>query len=94
MYSEDEFDTIPDEFEGIDFDAVPALTALPAALSEESATASDSDAAIPPRPPSAGSTHYSWDDEIDESVLVEVDAIERRIALETGEIVEGACIIL
>jgi hypothetical protein len=61
MSSEDEFDAIPDDFEGLDFDSIPDLAIT--------------------RPASAGSSsHYSYDDDIDESVLVELDAIEGRLS--------------
>jgi hypothetical protein len=75
MSSEDEFDAIPDDFEGFDFDAIPDL-----AITGPAEITSNSISAIPPRPASAGSSsHYSYDDDIDESVLVELDAIEGRL---------------
>jgi len=75
MSSGDEFDTIPDEFDGFDFDAIPDL-----AITGPTEVTGGSSSAIPPRPASAGSSsHYSCDDEIDESVLVELDVIEGRL---------------
>lgn len=80
MSSDDEFDAIPDEFEGLDFDGIPDLATARATISSriESPT-------ILPRPDSANSSsHYSCDD-IDESVLVELDAIENRLAQNRNE---------
>lgn len=71
----DEFDAIPDEFEGLDFDAVPALAILSTAPSEI------------PRPTSAASsTQYSCDEAINESYLVAVNAFESQL----GESSNGA----
>ncbi|KIM85517.1 hypothetical protein PILCRDRAFT_367384 [Piloderma croceum F 1598] len=76
MSSDDEFDAIPDDFEGFDFDAIPDL-----AITGPAEVTSNSISAIPPRPASAGSSsHYSYDDDIDESILVELDAIEGRLS--------------
>ena len=63
----DEFDAIPDEFEGLDFDAVPALAIL--------STPSEI-----PRPTSAASsTQYSCDEAINESYLVAVTTFESQL---------------
>src|ERR1700691_6602857 len=75
MSSEDEFDTIPDEFDGLDFDAIPDL-----AIIVPTETIDLSNSTIPTRPASANSSsRYSCDDDIDESFLVELDAIEGRL---------------
>jgi hypothetical protein len=67
MSGEDEFDAIPDEFEGLDFDGVPDLS-----------IDTHPDLAQPSSPNS--SSHYSCDDDIDEHFLIEMDAIEDRIS--------------
>jgi hypothetical protein len=83
MSTEDEFDTIPDEFDGLDFDAIPDLAPTEATARPSSA--------IPPRPTSSNSSsHYSCDDDIDESFLVELDAMEGRLALGIRESSSGS----
>jgi hypothetical protein len=82
MSGEDEFDSIPDEFDGLDFDAIPDL-----AISAPAEAIID----IPPRPDSANSSsHYSFDDDIDEAFLVELDAIEDRITQRIRESASGS----
>lgn len=74
MSSEDEFDAYPDEYAGLDFDTIPDLNdnILPIQTPEV-----ESD--VPPRPTSAGSSsHYSFDD-LDQSLLVELDELEGRL---------------
>ena len=77
MSGEDEFDAIPDEFEGLDFDSIPNL----------SIDIRPADPAQPSSPNS--SSHYSCDDDIDEHFLVEMDAIEDRITQGIRESVDG-----
>jgi hypothetical protein len=82
MSSEDEFDLIVNEFDGVDFDAIPDLATI--------RPTSSSSSTIPPRPASANSSsHYSCDDDIDESVLAELDAIESRITQGIRESASG-----
>ena len=80
IMSDDEFDGIPDEFEGLDFNAVPAL-ASPNAPPTTTNTSTFGPSAIIPRPSSAASssTQYSCDDEINQSYLVAVDAFENQL---------------
>ena len=86
MSSEDEFDAIPDDFEGLDFDAIPDL-----AITGPADLTSHSILAIPPRPASAASSsHYSYDDDIDESVLIELDAIEGRLSQRIRDAANGS----
>ena len=71
------YDDLPDPFIGVDFNAVPALANehVRSALHHTNSTI----AATPPplRPQSShSSSHYSFDD-IDETALAQVDAIER-----------------
>ncbi|THH02485.1 hypothetical protein EW026_g365 [Hermanssonia centrifuga] len=68
--AEDEFDSLPDFYEGIDFDHIPELS---------STHNNDEDASTP-------SSHYSFD-ELDDSALAEIDAIEMRLTTETAEII-------
>ncbi len=65
--AEDEFDSLPDFYEGIDFDHIPEL----------SSTHNDDEDA------STSSSHYSFD-ELDDSALAEIDAIEMRLTTETA----------
>ncbi|KAF7982103.1 hypothetical protein HWV62_30433 [Athelia sp. TMB] len=70
--SSDEFDAYADEYDGLDFAAIPDLNddSPPVAIP----------ASVPARPASAGSasSHYSFDD-LDPSILDEVAAIEGRM---------------
>jgi hypothetical protein len=63
----DSFDDIPDEFEGIDFDAVPALSA-PTPTPGMNTKLKRS---------SSPKSEYSFDDEFDAAFLAEVEALER-----------------
>jgi hypothetical protein len=66
--SDDEFDAIPDEFEGlqVDWDAIPGLGPAP----------------VPPGSPDARSSQYSFDDELDDEFLAAVNELERRAVAE------------
>lgn len=81
MSSEDEFDAIPDEFDGLDFDAIPDLAiVVPTSYSSYGV-----------RPATANSSsHYSDSfDHIDESFLVELDIIEARLTQGIRESMSG-----
>ncbi|PSR80762.1 hypothetical protein PHLCEN_2v6678, partial [Hermanssonia centrifuga] len=67
--AEDEFDSLPDFYEGIDFDSVPELSSTHNDEEEDASTPS---------------SHYSFD-ELDDSALAEIDAIEMRLTTETAD---------
>lgn len=77
MTSVDEYDALPDAFEGIDFDAIPALQSI-------SLSSVPSFVALEPSPapddarqdhPSPSSSQYDPGDVLDESFFSEVDAL-------------------
>ncbi|KZP32248.1 hypothetical protein FIBSPDRAFT_882609 [Athelia psychrophila] len=77
--SSDEFDGYVDEYDGLDFDAIPDLNDLnpPAPVPEVQSSQ-------PARPPSSTSSHYSFDN-LDQSLLVELDEIESRLIEDATE---------
>lgn len=86
----DEFDAIPDEFEGLNFDAVPAL-----AIPDTNSTTTNNPGPSLPRPASAASsTQYSCDDDIDESYLVAIDALENRLGESPNGVLLISCVFL
>jgi len=72
---EDEFANIPDDFEGVDFDAIPAL-APPAT---ESATPAANMLPVEKSGSDTSSPPYSCDDHYDAAFLAEVDALENSL---------------
>lgn len=82
--SSDEFDEYGDEYDGLDFDAIPDLNDLnpPPPIPEASSS-------LPERPASSTSSHYSFDD-LDQSLLVELDKIESRLIENATESTNGA----
>ncbi|EIW86436.1 hypothetical protein CONPUDRAFT_161186 [Coniophora puteana RWD-64-598 SS2] len=66
--SDDEFDTLPDELEGVDFSTIPALSQAPVAHLRPSTS----------RRASPHSSNYGFDDELDDSTLAQVDALEAQ----------------
>ena len=83
--SDDEFDSLPDPFEGIDWDKV----SIPALSSSSQVPASTTDtlsAAFPDYPPNSphSSDQYTFDD-VDEAFLNEVSILEAQFfSKETG----------
>jgi hypothetical protein len=89
--SDDEFDNIPDEFDGIEGIDWTRILAGPANVPTSSNV--DLPALPPVRSRSANSSHYSCDDEeMDSAFLAELDALEQNITqTEAGPSrVEGA----
>lgn len=85
--SEDEFDSYPDEFEGLDWNEFPALS-LP--VLNNGSHSLDLDVLHPPRPGSSrSSSHYSCDDVFDAAFLAEVDALESQAIRNSDTPVNG-----
>jgi hypothetical protein len=83
--SSDEFDDLPDEFEGFDWNEIPALT-----LSNETRFPDSLDNLNVPCPASPHpSSHYSCDDEFDEAFLAAVDALEETAIQNAGTSANG-----
>lgn len=82
--SSDEFDEYVDEYDGLDFAAIPDLNVLnpPPPIPEVQPS-------LPARPPSSTSSHYSFDD-LDQSLLVELDELESRLIEDAKESTIGA----
>jgi len=85
IMSGDEFDCLPDPFSGINWNAVPGLSAHPLPFHPGPSTSRSTLPVVAPRhsiTPGANSTpastQYSFD-EIDAAFLAEVDKVERRL---------------
>lgn len=74
--SDDEFDALPDDFSGFDFDAVPDLAAAVEVPTSSLPPPAESEAAVVPTHSSASSDY--GDDTLDADFLAEVDALEDR----------------
>lgn len=83
MSSDDEFDNLTDEFEGVDWSTVPDLTGPAQSSSFAEIPTQSQDSAIiksPVRPSSShSSSYYSGDEDLlDASFLAEVDFLEEQ----------------
>ena len=88
-FDEDEFDALPDMFEGVDWDSIPAMTQCAfysvggsATVVDHSPLPNSSQHSAPAvgsgEPNTPSSEDYGLDD-LDESFLGEVDALERSL---------------
>src|SRR5579863_115058 len=85
MSDDDEFDQIPDPFAGIDWNTIPALSAIPPASQPSLSNSGGVPAQVEPNPPIAKgsdstpeSSQYSFD-EWDATFLTEINKAEQRL---------------